>query len=37
MVLSLSCHRSFGALVDVRLSEKRDMAAAKAFFHQPKR
>ena len=27
----------FGALVDVRLSETRDMAAAKAFFDRPKR
>ena len=36
MVLSLSCHRSFGCLVDVRLSEKRDMAAAKAFFRSAK-
>ena len=37
MVLSLSCHRSFGGIfVDVRLSEKRDMAVAWAFFRSAK-
>ena len=36
MALSLPRHRSDGALVDVRFSETRDMAAAKAFFRSAK-
>jgi transposase-like protein len=35
-VLSLSCHRHVRRAVDVRLSETRDMAAARAFFRSAK-